>query len=203
MLRFKIFGIDIYLSFLFFAVVTIYLILDRTGFGCCGLFAAVTHELGHIAAYCLVGSKPSSVALTFEGMRLVTSNQYLTVGKELFTLLAGCGVNFVLCILFLLSDGNIFFRFALSQFVIGGFNLIPIGGLDGALTLKRVLSLFFSFRMVHLISLLLSWGVVIPLLFCGIFLFLTERNITLLITGGFLIISLLKSKKSARLICNR
>ena len=88
MLQFNVFGIRVKLSFLFFAVVTIYLILDRSGFGYCGILAAVTHELGHIIAYIIVGERPKSVTLSIEGMRITSSDRYLTVGKDIFALSA-------------------------------------------------------------------------------------------------------------------
>lgn len=103
MLQFKVFGIQIKLSFLFFAVVTIYLILDRSGVGYCGVLAAVTHELGHIIAYFIVGERPKSVALSIEGMRITSSDRYLTIGKDIFALSAGCFTNFAVFFSFILG----------------------------------------------------------------------------------------------------
>lgn len=106
MLQFKVFGINIQLSFLFFAVVTIYLILDRSGVGYCGVLAAVTHELGHIIAYFIVGERPKSVTLSIEGMRITSSDSYLTVGKDIFALLAGCFINFAVFALLYFGMGK-------------------------------------------------------------------------------------------------
>ena len=203
MLRFRLFQVDIRLSFLFFAVVTVYLILDRSGFGYCGVFAAVVHETGHLIACCLSNAKPSSVTLSFEGMRLASSERYLSSGKELFVLLAGSGMNLLLGSFFFLSGTEIFLKLALSQFLIGGFNLLPVGALDGSLALECFLSFFFSLQTVYKINLILSLIVVIPLILFGFFLFWSVGNITLLITSLFLFLLLLKQQKKCRLICNR
>jgi len=202
-LRFRLFHIDVQLSFLFFAVVTIYLILDRSGFGYCGVFAAVIHEIGHLIACCLSNAKPSSVTLSVEGIRLVSSERYLPLRKELFILLAGSSVNLLLGFLFSLAGSETFVKLALSQFLIGGFNLLPIGALDGGLALECFLSLFLSPQTAAEISLVLSWLVVVPLIFIGFFLFWFVRNITLLITSIFLFLVLLKQQKKCGSICNR
>lgn len=194
MLRFKVFGISVELSFLFFAALTIYLILDRSGFGYCGILAAVTHELGHVIAYFLVGERPKSVALSIEGMRITSSERFLTLGKDLFALFAGCLVNF--CVFFWLyigqGDNQIWTQIALVQLSIGLFNIMPVGALDGGMILKRLFSAAFSLKTASIICKCISWGILIPMLALSLYLLVVNRNFTLLVTTGFLILSLVQ-----------
>lgn len=194
MLQFRVFGIKVRLSFLFFAVTTIYLILDRTGYGYCGILAAVTHELGHVIAYFLVGERPKSVSLSIEGMRITQSERYLTLGKDLFALSAGCMVNF--CAFFLLYYGigpdPAWTQIALVQLSIGLFNLIPVAALDGGMILKRIFTAVLSLKAATVICKTISWCVVLPMLVISLVLLFRSRNFTLLVTTGFLILSLVQ-----------
>lgn len=198
MLQFSVFGIKVKLSFLFFAVVTIYLILDRSGFGYCGVLAAVSHELGHIIAYFLVGERPKSVALSIEGMRITSSDRYLTIGKELFALSAGCFVNFSI-FLFLYygaKENPEFTQMALVQLSVGLFNLIPVGALDGGMILRQILSELFPMRIVLIFLRFLSWFIILPVFCYALLILFRERNVTLLITSAFLMLSLLQESKT-------
>ena len=197
MLQFNVFGIRVKLSFLFFAVVTIYLILDRSGFGYCGILAAVTHELGHIIAYIIVGERPKSVTLSIEGMRITSSDRYLTVGKDIFALSAGCFTNFAVFSLLYFGMGKNpeLTQIALVQFSIGLFNFIPVGALDGGMILKRILNEVLPMRVASFACRFLSWFIVLPVFCYGVLLLLRERNVTLIITTVFLILSLLQDHR--------
>ncbi len=199
MLRFKLFGIWVQISFLFFAVVTVYLILDRSGYGYCGVLAAITHELGHIIAYFIVGERPKSVTFSIEGMRITSSERYLTLGKGIFSLSAGCFTNFAVFIFLYFGAGSNleFTRIALVQLSIGLFNLIPVGALDGGMILRRVLGEFFSVRVAEFVGVSLSWVIVLPVFAYGILLLIRDYNVTLVITAAFLILSLIQNRSSS------
>ena len=47
-MRFKLFGTDIYISFLFASVITLMLLFDKTGLILPLLFAVFMHEIGHL-----------------------------------------------------------------------------------------------------------------------------------------------------------
>ena len=53
-MSFKVFGIEIYVSFYFLAIITIMLYTDKTGLASVMLFAIFLHELGHIFAMILL-----------------------------------------------------------------------------------------------------------------------------------------------------
>lgn len=197
MLQFKAFGIKVQLSFLFFAVVTIYLILDHSGFGYCGVLAAVTHELGHVIAYFIVGERPKSVTLSIEGMRITSSDRYLTLGKDLFALSAGCFTNFaVFALLYYgMQPSPELTQIALVQLSIGLFNIIPVGALDGGMILKRILARILPLKGAMLICAFLSWFIVLPVFGYGVLILIRDHNGTLMITTVFLMLSLLQDKK--------
>ncbi|MCI8500623.1 MAG: hypothetical protein HFJ85_00140 [Oscillospiraceae bacterium] len=197
MLQFKAFGIQVKLSFLFFAVVTVYLILDRSGMGYCGVLAAVTHELGHMIAYFIVGERPKSVTLSIEGMRITSSDRYLTMGKDIFALSAGCFTNFtVFLLLYFGMDPNLeMTQIALVQLSIGLFNLVPVGALDGGMILKRFLSQLLPLKAAGLICTFLSWFIVLPVFGYGVLLLFRDHNITLMITAAFLMMSLIQDRR--------
>lgn len=197
MLRFKVFGVWVQLSFLFFAVVTVYLILDRTGYGYCGVLAAVTHELGHIIAYFIVGERPKSVTLSIEGMRIASSDRFLPLGKEIFALSAGCATNFAVFLFLLLSFGEnpVWTQIAVVQLSIGLFNIIPVGALDGGMILRRILTEIMPYKAAVTICNGISWAIVLPVLVYSLYLLATQWNATLFITASFLVLSLVQDKR--------
>ena len=57
-LKFRLFGTEVYISFLFMAVITIMLATDRTGLILPSLFAIIMHEAGHLFAMWLLECAP-------------------------------------------------------------------------------------------------------------------------------------------------
>ena len=196
MLQFELFGIKVRLSFLFFAVVTIYLLLDESGYGYCGVLAVFSHELGHVIAYFLVGERPKALSFSVEGMRITASERYLTPGKDIFALSAGCLVNFILFAVGIYGNktGD-FTQLAFTQLFIGIFNALPIGALDGGMILKRLLLAFLPIKAACLISKIVSWAVLLPLFGCSVYLLVSAHNITLFVTSLFLLVNLITDQQ--------
>lgn len=129
--------------FLIWAVLLLILPLDWC---LAAVFAAIVHELGHIAVLLLLGGKIHSVKIRAEGA-LIEGNLSGTWNVLLSTL-AGPASSFVL-LLFL----HICPKLALCALVQGSFNLLPMMPLDGG----RALLCFLELRNVKSPDKILLW----------------------------------------------
>lgn len=140
-MRFKAFGTEFYISFLFAAVITALIAADRTGFVLPLLFAVLIHELGHLAAMWVLDCAPKRVRLVPAAVEITTK---IGGGKhEIFIALCGPAVNLLLfAVLFFnyLAFGNDgYLTIGLINLLIGVFNLLPVTGLDGGTVLFNLL----------------------------------------------------------------
>ena len=128
MISFRLGRTCVFVSFSFFAVLCLYFQLgqDPRKAGC--LWAALLHEGGHLAAFALQGAPPQEIHFGVGGIRLVSSEQPLSLPGELATLTAGALVNFVCCGLFYLLGQPVG---AALHLCTGLFSLLPVPGLDG------------------------------------------------------------------------
>lgn len=143
MLTVRAFGVRICFDFSFFAVIGLFLAFDSGGYGWLCFAACVCHELGHLAAMAVRGDKPREMIFSGGGICIKQSGQ-----PSFGVLAAGCAVNFLLFIVYfaVLGRGNIFYTiFGGANLVVGIFNLLPVGGLDGHGLLEKVLFRFLSF----------------------------------------------------------
>ena len=125
-------GVRVRLCFSFLAVISLTCLLggNESGkilvmLGCCCL-----HECGHIAAMLICRCKPTVLTLYGGGIRLTPSRKLNSFAKDAFILASGCAVNFMLAFASCLLTGRLTF-FAQTNLLLGGFNLIPTGFLDG------------------------------------------------------------------------
>ena len=141
-MRFKLFGTEFYISFLFAAVITAMLVFDRTGFILPLLFAVLVHELGHLAAMWVLDCAPKRIRLVPAAVEITT--KLPSGGKyEIFIALCGPAINLLLfATLFVnyLAFGNEgYLTVGLINLLIGLFNLLPVTGLDGGTVLFNIL----------------------------------------------------------------
>ena len=102
------------------------------------VLAAMLHEAGHLAALRLVGAHIEGITLTVFGAEIRADTRYLPYWKDIFCTLAGPGVNIAAA--FILARGSEDYLLAGANLLQGGFNLLPLTGLDGARTLHLLLS---------------------------------------------------------------
>jgi Zn-dependent protease len=133
-------GVRVRLCFSFLAVISLTCLLggNESGkilvmLGCCCL-----HECGHIAAMLICRCKPTALTLYGGGIRLTPSRKLKSFAKDAFILASGCAVNFMLAFASCLLTGRLTF-FAQTNLLLGGFNLIPTGFLDGGRLIELVL----------------------------------------------------------------
>ncbi|MBP1559269.1 MAG: hypothetical protein J6B40_06875 [Oscillospiraceae bacterium] len=131
-----------------------------------GLGSALCHELGHLGAMWAVGMPPSCLQLTLFGGKLRGSS-YPNLWAELAALAAGAGVNLALALCFGFLPQYRFQLFSAINLVMGGFNLLPIQGLDGGRMLRLGLERFCgphraakwcAFLSFAVLAVLWGWG---------------------------------------------
>lgn len=141
-MRFRAFGTEFYISFLFAAVITAMLAFDRTGFILPLLFAVLIHELGHLTAMWILDCAPKRIRLVPAAVEITTKLQ--SGGKyEIFIALCGPAVNLLLFatlfVNYLAFNNDSYLTVGLINLLIGLFNLLPVTGLDGGTVLFNIL----------------------------------------------------------------
>ncbi|MCL1904200.1 MAG: hypothetical protein FWF94_07270 [Oscillospiraceae bacterium] len=166
MIKLKAAGIEIGIDFTFFALIAIYITFDTTGFAVISLLTCIIHEAGHLTTMFIFRQKPESIVFRGGGIRIGESynadGALKTIGfKERFiVLISGSAVNICLFLFlyFSLPKTNIYpIMFAILNLIIGLFNLLPIGCLDG----KQLLELFLPERILNIVEALFLILVVI------------------------------------------
>ena len=125
------------LDFSFFAVIALFLFVDSSGFGLSALFACALHELSHLAVMMMFGIYPEMMTFYGAGIRITSSKtEYAAVLPRILILSAGCAANFAAFALFWLKGED---AAAAINLLVGMFNLLPVGELDGASLLRTLL----------------------------------------------------------------
>lgn len=159
-MKFKLMGTEVYVSFLFAAVVAFMLAIDRTGLIIPTLLAILLHETGHLFAMWIMDCNPKSVRLIPVSVQIVRSFSPKPQG-ELAIALCGPIVNLVVFVA--LFSNWVAYRnetvliFALLNLILGAFNLLPVNGLDGGTVLAEILRRkyqeYIVSRVIHYITL--------------------------------------------------
>ena len=191
-MKFKILGTEIYISFLFMAVITILLATDRTGMAVPSLFAIGVHEIGHLFAMWLLECNPKRIKLIPASVQ-ITSEITKKYKNDIIIALFGPLVNFLLFFVFyfnyLAYKNQLVLCYALLNLLIGAFNSLPVSGLDGGAIL---FSLIAKKTTLNRAILTLKTITVITAIFVIAFaVFMTIKgkiNLSLYIIGIYLLI---------------
>ncbi|MBR7133879.1 MAG: hypothetical protein IKD04_10160 [Clostridia bacterium] len=191
-MKIRLLGTEIYISFLFAAVITVMLATDRTGLCLPSLFAVIMHEIGHLFAMWVLDCSPKGVRLIPASVQITSS---FSRGYRNDIIIAVCGplVNFILFLTlyfnYLAFKNQLTLYYGLLNLVIGLFNSLPVLGLDGGTVLFSVLAkktnLNRAALTVRIITLICAAAVIISAVT------LTVRgkiNISLYIIGIYLLI---------------
>lgn len=131
----RLFGCKIYISLLFLTMITLMLMLDKTGLILLGFAAVFLHELGHLIAMAATGNRPRLVVLQPAGVTIKRGGKIASANDELKIASAGCLANLLWALIFLalyqLFKSELSLMFSASNLCVMGFNLIPVCGLDG------------------------------------------------------------------------
>lgn len=192
MLKFKLGRLQVQIDFMFVAVVSVFLLVDKTGISTIALLACFIHELGHIVLFLAVGYVPQKLTFELTGIRLTKPIQALSRGKELLVLLGGSGTNLLIFFLLIRTIEKISFLslFAVTHLVLGLFNLLPLKSFDGGKVLEILLSFFMGENATQKICTLVDFLCIFLMLIVCVFMMITTKNsFTLLMMTIYLMIS--------------
>lgn len=201
MIEFDFLGIKIKIKFMFVALVTLFLIVDKSSISVIALFACIIHELGHLFMFILIGYKPRELAFELTGIRLVKPSASLTYSKEILVQLAGSGTNFAVFILLCGTVDSIskVSIFAVTHLIIGIFNLLPLKSFDGGKLLELFLIRLVSINTTQFICTIVDFLCILVILTAGIFAFFQNKNsFTLIILSSYLMISAISKTMSPK-----
>lgn len=183
---------------IYFAVfIACVLVLDRTGLASFALLCIFIHEAGHFLALKIMKIPVDEVSFKLFGINITLRGEAsLNYRQEIALALAGSTANLITCIpayalyaagIFKLQTGVIF----AFSFLLGGFNLLPIGSLDGGRALEALLCRKTNCCAAEKILNAISVVFIIPLVMAGVYMiYKTGYNFSLLIASIYLAISL-------------
>ena len=196
-MKFKFFGTEIYISFLFCAVVCFMLVVDRTGLVIPTLFAVFIHESGHLLAMWAADCHPRAIRLIPSSVQIIRGFSPKKCG-EIAVTVCGPAANLVI---FGVLFGNFFIfkseqslSFAILNLVIAVFNLLPVSGLDGGTLLAAAIAHFTDiYRAERIVRIITAVFACITFLL-GVYLWVSGTvNISVFIVAAYLAVcSLIK-----------
>lgn len=167
-MRFKFLGIEIYVSFFFFGLLTVMLATDKTGFALPCITAVAFHECGHLFMMWLRECAPKSIKLIPTSVQITASfsRDYKT---DILVSLSGPMTNLAifgaLYYNYICFRNDFVFLFAAVNFIYAVFNLLPLRGLDGGNILFSVLCKYYNINKAVLLlrftSLVLAVGIIV------------------------------------------
>ncbi len=165
-MKFKLLNTEIYISFLFVAVITVMLATDKTGLALPVILAVAIHEVGHLFAMWLLESAPKSIRLIPASVQITRSIN----GKyknDILIALSGPIINLVLFatlyVNFLAFKNETVLYYSLINLIVGVFNLLPVTGLDGGTALFSLLAKKFDINrrllILRIVTLIMAFAV--------------------------------------------
>ena len=192
-MKFKILGTEIYISFLFTAVITFMLATDRTGLALPTLCAVILHETGHLLAMWALECNPKSVSLIPASVK-ITMSFSKSFRNDIIIAVCGPAVNFLLFLVlyvnYLSFGSEVSLCYGLVNLLIGIFNIMPVKGLDGGTILFTILAKRGDVNKATLILRFITISVAVGILVLAVFVTVKVKfNPTLYIVGIYLLIS--------------
>lgn len=183
-------GVELSFQYLYFALLTVVLIIDKTGGIFCCFLASFFHEIGHLIAIILLKQKVNRVEFSLFDVKICSSYN-VSLSKELIIVLSGITFNLILFIFFY----RIIPMFALANLFIGLFNALPVSTLDGGQAINILLSRYFSQRVTEIVINIVTISFSIPIFTMGIIiLFNTGYNFSFLLLGVYLFLTPIYNK---------
>lgn len=184
-------GVELSFQYLYFALLTVVLIIDKTGGIFCCFLASFFHEIGHLIAIILLKQKVNRVEFSLFDVKICSSYN-VSLSKELIIVLSGITFNLILFIFFY----RIIPMFALANLFIGLFNALPVSTLDGGQAINILLSRYFSQRVTEIVINIVTISFSIPIFTMGIIiLFNTGYNFSFLLLGVYLFLTPIYNKE--------
>ncbi len=186
-MKFRLFGVEFEISFLFTAALALIVATDKTGNIFLFFTAAAIHEAAHLVTMVILKSKPSGVKLIPGGINIV-DNSAKTPLEDVLILVSGPLSNLICFFAF----KNDFSAINLLLFI---YNMLPISGLDGGRIVHIFFSALFGAAIADkcIIALTVSAAAVSALIFIYL-LFYGVENFSVLIFSLYLISTLFLKK---------
>lgn len=189
-MKFKFLGTEIYISFLFCAVLCFMLLVDRTGLIIPTLFAVFIHESGHLLAMWAADCQPRAVRLIPTSVQIIRGFSPKKYGE---TAIALCGPAANL-VMFGTLIGNYFIfkseqslMFSLLNLVIAIFNLLPVSGLDGGILLSLAIAHFTDIYKAESVVKIITAVFAVIIFLLGVYLWISGSvNISVFIVAIYL-----------------
>ncbi len=188
MIDFTVLKTKVYVSPFFFSVLTLILLLDKTGISGYAVLFSLLHEMGHILALLCKKIRPKAVVVTLFGIHIELPGNLGTTEKCI-VLMAGFTANFLLGIFFFCVGKT---DLAVINIFLGIFTALPIASTDGGSILKTVLEEFFSHKAEKIFKFVSGIFVSIFLLFL-ILVFILTKNVFIFITVFYMIFCTIKT----------
>lgn len=194
-MKFKIFSTEINVSFFFMAVLTLALIIDKTGFILPVFLATALHEAGHLAAMFVLHCQPKIINLIPGSIQIVRGFGVRAQG-EFFILLSGPLSNLLFAaiafMLYYFLKAPFFISFSAVNLLIFAFNLLPVRGLDGGSILYLTLSKIVSSSKCEVILDILSLLCGALAVFLGVSgILMGKINLSLAVLGLYVIMGVI------------
>lgn len=191
-MKVRIFGINITVSFLFCAILSILLLCDRTGMVFPMFLAVLIHELAHLLLMKYFGCAPNEIRLIPGSVRIVSP---VCADKQSVVIsLAGPVANIVVFVVVYCSslaiDVDYYLDFAFINLIYGIFNLLPFYALDGGSILEELIGVKTGVLKAQ--KIVKSVTMVGALVFFAFFVLLTLKgsvNYSVLVLSLYLILS--------------
>lgn len=182
-MKFKVFSTTIEASFLSVALMSLVLVLDKTGNIAMCFLCAVLHECGHIIAMRCFGIVPKSIKLRLFDI-VINADSDKAFVSDLVITLCGPFVNILLAVVFFFINKQL----AFVNLYIALFNLLPVETFDGGRALSLILSRKFSPKTVRTVLKALTFILLVPIFLLGIFVLLYSKyNYSLLLISLYLL----------------
>ena len=153
-MTFDIRGVRYELSFSFFALLCLTLLLSDKSISAVCLLSSFLHEAAHILPLYVFGCPPKRVVLAFFGMRIEREDSaYISYKKEAVIAIGGIAVNLTLSVLGLLlwsvTESKTAFIFLWVNIFIALLNSIPVSVLDLGRFLRYILLVRYDEERVN------------------------------------------------------
>lgn len=204
-MQFKVNNTAYKISFSFFAVILLALSTDKEKTILLILLFAGLHEAVHlIFIYCL-SVPPKKVSLSLLGANITrATNASTSLNSEILINISApvfnisTGAFFQLLSVKLSEYSALFSEFALINFVLGLFNLIPFYTFDGGNALKYFLLKLCNEKATEQIVTAISLSVTVFFSFASIYIFLNyQHNFSLLIMCAYMFIAIIFKKQNS------
>lgn len=197
-MKFKLFGTEIYISFLFCALLCFMLAIDRTGLVIPTLFAVFIHESAHLLAMWAADCQPRAVRLIPASVQIVRGFSPKKCGEAAITICGPLGNIVIFGVLF--ANYSVFgseqsLVFATLNLVIALFNLLPVSGLDGGTLLTIAISHFTDIYKAESIVRIITAVFAVAVFLLGVYLWVSGTvNISVFIVSLYLAVCSLAKK---------